>query len=327
MSFRDLQLHEWEQFSEMQATRYSEELAIYLQQPIVFQGLQRYCCGSRALTIAHFNYAGALFSLIPGGEIQLGYEARDFCPTQAQSESFYESAEEYGIDMNIHSFIQSVTTSPRRVKLPAILVEVRATEIGLKPMSAEASEVQKFFKEYPNSRGVEVYKQYRFKRGEYGSIAAWRIAKKTHEEIETELTSNGLRLLTLDEWEYVCGAGSTTLFRWGDFCPCDRYPTDNTADEARRRTPFEPDEPDWNLHRQPNLFGLPIAQNPYDLEIIADRGKIRGGDGGCSICGGYGFFLGWLPLATAYWDSELMECSEEDEDLSNRFMRRVIPIP
>jgi formylglycine-generating enzyme required for sulfatase activity len=60
--------------------------------------------------------------------------------------------------------------------------------------------------------------------------------------------AEGLRLLTFDEWEYACGAGSTTLFRWGDFRPSDFYPTNNLAD--------------WKLHLQPNLFGLHIAQNP-----------------------------------------------------------------
>jgi hypothetical protein len=47
----------------------------------------------------------------------------------------------------------------------------------------------------------------------------------------------GLRLLTSDEWEYVCGAGSRTLFRWGDFCPGDCYPGDCYPTDDRS---------DWN---------------------------------------------------------------------------------
>ncbi len=35
---------------------------------------------------------------------------------------------------------------------------------------------------------------------------------------------------------------------------------------------------------------------------MAEIGTTRGGDGGCTICGGAGFFMGWLTLATAYFE-------------------------
>ena len=59
---------------------------------------------------------------------------------------------------------------------------------------------------------------------------------------------------------------------------------------------------DWDYHRQPNAFGLLIASNPYKYELVAEIGVTRGGDGGCTICGGAGFFFGWLTLATAYFE-------------------------
>lgn len=90
--------------------------------------------------------------------------------------------------------------------------------------------------------------------------------------------------------------------------------------------PFTPDAPDWDLHLRPNLFGLSIAQNPYHLEVVAEPSVMCGGDGGVNICGGAGFFLGWLPLATAYWDDSILEWLDEEPDLSNSFMRRVIPL-
>jgi hypothetical protein len=37
---------------------------------------------------------------------------------------------------------------------------------------------------------------------------------------------------------------------------------------------------------------------------MAEPGITRGGDGGAAICGGTGFFIGWLALATAYFEEE-----------------------
>jgi hypothetical protein len=44
---------------------------------------------------------------------------------------------------------------------------------------------------------------------------------------------------------------------------------------------------------------------PYRNELVAEADQLRGGDGGCRICGGSEYFSGWLPLATAYFDPEL----------------------
>lgn len=36
-------------------------------------------------------------------------------------------------------------------------------------------------------------------------------------------------------------------------------------------------------------FGLYIGSNPYEVELTQEAGLTRGGDGGCSACGGMGF--------------------------------------
>jgi hypothetical protein len=58
----------------------------------------------------------------------------------------------------------------------------------------------------------------------------------------------------------------------------------------------------WDQHQCPNAFGLQIASDPYKLELTAQIGITRGGDGGSMICGGAGWFIGWLALATAYFE-------------------------
>ncbi|MFB7375997.1 hypothetical protein ACFC6U_32765 [Kitasatospora purpeofusca] len=115
------------------------------------------------------------------------------------------------------------------------------------------------------------------------------------------LAREGLRLPTPDEWEHACGAGARTLFRWGDECPLDRIPYGD----------------DTGPHAGPNAFGLLIAHDTYRSEITAEPGLIHGGDGGESVCGGYGTFLSWLPLATANRHPDLAAhvYGEEGEDL------------
>lgn len=102
------------------------------------------------------------------------------------------------------------------------------------------------------------------------------------------LASMGLRTATPDEWEWACGSGAATLFRWGDHSPHDGYPYDHRT----------------GPHRERNLWGLAIGQDPYRHEVTTDRAVVCGGDGGSATCGGSGFFLGWLTLATAYRDEE-----------------------
>ncbi|MFF5338890.1 hypothetical protein [Streptomyces sp. NPDC013181] len=102
-------------------------------------------------------------------------------------------------------------------------------------------------------------------------------------DMPAALAARGLRLPGPDEWEHACGAGAATLFRWGDECPLDRLPYGE---------PFGP-------LKQPNAFGLRIAYDTYRSEISSDPTAVHGGDGGESVCGGYGSVLGWLPLATA----------------------------
>lgn len=97
------------------------------------------------------------------------------------------------------------------------------------------------------------------------------------------LAEQGLRMPGPDEWEYACGAGRGTLFRWGDTCPLDTCPLGGRG----------------GPHTGPNAFGLRIAYDTYRAELSTDPGAVHGGDGGESVCGGYGNLLGWLPLATA----------------------------
>ena len=116
----------------------------------------------------------------------------------------------------------------------------------------------------------------------------------------------------MDEWEYLCGGGADTLFRWGDHAPCDRYPLGRGESD---------------LERRPNAFGLTIAFDPYQFELTATPGTTRGGDGGNTVCGGAGFFVGWLILATAYFEKEACRHDRTEViDLGYTVGRRVLEL-
>ncbi len=193
-------------------------------------------------------------------------------------------------------------------------METIADEVGWVPTAKDRPEVKAILRDHAPRRSIEVTDRdgsIRVQRHLDGSITADRSLIQTHADLSAQLAANGFRFPTSDEWEYACGAGASTLFRWGDHPPCDRYPTDISPAEAdwRREWVFSGgtlERPpggftsDWDEHRQHNAFGLQIAANPYKCELVAEADITRAGDGGVTICGGAGFLFGWLPLATAY---------------------------
>ncbi|WP_326614424.1 hypothetical protein OG949_39805 [Streptomyces scopuliridis] len=123
------------------------------------------------------------------------------------------------------------------------------------------------------------------------------------------LSARGLRMPSSDEWEHACGAGADTLFRWGNDCPLDRLPYGDSASQ-----------------NQLNAFGLHIAYDTYRTELTSDVTAVHGGDGGESVCGGYGHMLAWLPLATANRNPSMVEFvyGPDGEDMHEDFSTRPV---
>ena len=124
-------------------------------------------------------------------------------------------------------------------------------------------------------------------------------------------------LPTEDEWEYLCNGGTRTLFRWGD--TLSDVMTEifqvGAVGETRENTILE----------QPNMRGLFIAYDSYKNEIIDNTSYTKGGDGGCSLCGGDGAIY-VLPCYTAFYRHPVNErCPGL---LKNYFCyRRIIRLP
>jgi len=268
----------WETLSD--ADRAEVAIAVSKSLPLQFQfvGIRRSALAGQESSLAIFKHDESEFVLEPGHTADLGYSwVQPFTLTPDEYASWQETADEYEIELTFDEYLEEILTEPRTVTIPAFLLEIHATDLGKRPLP--------------------------------GRFGANELAPTRHSDAINQLDAQGFRLPTSDEWEYACGGGSRTLFRWGDHCPSDRCPTDGN---------------DWQLHCQPNAFGLHIAQHPYNWEFVAEIGIMRGGDGGATICGGMGHMISWLTLATAH--ALLFEDAARDEPVHGVHVRRVLTV-
>jgi hypothetical protein len=290
----DLSGKRWEALTPAARRTAARALAKDLPTGFTFDAVRSCRLGEVRRAVAFFRRGESRFALIPGGTVEVGYDRnRRWVPNPDELDSWTDTGEEYGRRGSVTKHIAWVTTKRRKIKLAPLLVETIAGEVGWEPAPLDDPEVRQIRRSYRRAPQITVYRDgvsTRVRRLEDGTVVAERSRPRTHGQLAAELRTAGFRFPTSDEWEYLCGAGTPTLFRWGDHVPCDRYPI--TVG------------PKWDLHLRPNAFGLHIAYNPYHMELVAEVGTTRGGDGGHMICGGAGFFVGWLTLATAYFERE-----------------------
>lgn len=323
----------------------AESLLRELPTGFSFVGVRDHELGRMRFPVATFSWRETTFVLIPGGQFEIGWNPELWKPNDDELESYESSAEEYDIPESLPEYVARATLRPRQVKIAPLLVETTAEEVGWTPIGLDDEEVRRMMDSMPagpgpytstTSRGDSEVRVQKTVDGRFTAERA--IVDATHAALSQQLANDGFRFPTSDEWEFLCGSGARTLFRWGDHVPCDRYPTDISPEEAawrrqwvisrgRLERPREGFNSDWDFHRQPNAFGLQIAHDPYKYELVAEPDQTRGGDGGSMICGGTGFFMGWLTLATAYFEEHACK-RDPAEPISAGYTvgRRVMPL-
>jgi hypothetical protein len=319
-----LSLEHWKSMSATERQATAKRVARQLPNGFELESVATCELAGLANQIAQFRYDRAKFALIPGGNVSIGFDAGRWTAVEDERESWARTVRDYGITASIEEYVARATTRRRLVELAPLLIETTAHEAGWEPIDLHDPIVQKILAENSLDRNVEytsgdVITRVSWSSG--GNVVAQRARKVTHGDLIAEFVASGsgFRFPTPDEWEYACGGGAWTLFRWGDHVPCDRYPTDVT--------PAGGFESDWDHHRQPNAFGLHIATDPYKFELTHTAGITRGGDGGTASCGGMGFFMGWLALATAYFEEHT--CKHDPAEIiahGHTLARRVFPL-
>jgi hypothetical protein len=296
-------LEHWDALDGAQQHLLARQVAEQLPAGFCFVAVQSFRFGAQRHSIALFDFDGARFALISGGQATLGYDpAQPFLPDAEQLASWKSFASRWlhEPDYDLNRYLQQFLTPPRQVTLKPFLLEVAATALeaavagpGVVGPGLAAGVVG------PGS-------------GLVGPASAVEYsAPPTYRETVDRIAADGFRLPTSDEWEYACAAGARTLWRWGDRCPPIAIPA--PSDTARV----------WDVHLQPNAFGLLIARWPCDWEFCATLGRMRGGDGGTARSGGAGHFIEWLTLASAFeapWDED------EDAPVYSGNLRRAVSL-
>ena len=309
-----LDLTLWDQLSFQACEHLARSIEEYLPPSFRFAHVSTYEAGTQRRHIAHFTWqpsaeqAPILFSLVPGATATLGFDQehpfavdeelvldwQDYClemqracarasETSAEDRHFAlqceilgkafaprsEQIEKDPLTPHYEAFYEYLTymLHPlRTATLQPLLVEV-----GIKEAKKVLPQpVLTYFRYYHESIKREVT---HINRQGHCSIPQRHVA--------AFLRQHGFRLLTADEWEYVCAAGSRTLFYW-----------EKVADGPAMNKDA------WRALR--NAFGLCMVKDTYQWEYVLDPSFMTGGDGGWAVCGGAGLFAQTITRASSY---------------------------
>ncbi len=283
-----------------------------------FESFEQY--GMRTDT-AIFAYGGKEFVFVPGDTVVLGWDSFIQGMDEKTSTEMKEVLSECGID-DVNTFLKESMSPVRTATISPMLVECELNEIGWRSVPVDSTELERFKKEIDKFHqqtyaSSTIHKTLRLSRID-NRITADLYEPVSYNDLISKISAEGFELPTEDEWEYLCGGGSRTLFRWGDSFDFSMYLKWFGGDE--------PEEHPYTL-QQPNQFGISIAYDPYMLELVNDYYFLKGGDGGCNLHGGMGMVVGYLPVATYFrsvneMNDELNYKADIDGDYT--FYRRIV---
>ncbi|RAK29497.1 SUMF1/EgtB/PvdO family nonheme iron enzyme [Chitinophaga ginsengisegetis] len=272
---------------------------------------------------AVLDHNGSEFVFVPGDTIVLGLDKWAMADENKQKMAGLLEQSTSETD----TFIRERLSPVRTVTVSPMIVERSIRETGYFAVAMDDERLvtdgyfEKALQELRNTPKEKyiytVNNSFRLEKNG-SNIKAFLYEPSSYDELTTEIATTGFRLPTEDEWEYLCGGGSRTLYPWGDNIDYSKKYHHFAADK-------DSDEP--YFLDTPNHFGIIIANNPYHYEVMMDsEWFLKAGDGGCNICGGGGLDIGYLPASTYYRDINIFdeEMNFKDEITGDyTFVRRI----
>ena len=263
---------------------------------MTFLGLHTFDRWGQSSTTGIFEKDGREFVFVPGDTVTLGWERFAIGLSQDSREELDYLFQEWEMEQDPEEMIRESMAPVRQAAIGPMLVGRELEELCWEPVTMDDPRLTahpdwlKQFREFAWSDldSLTMHQSARIERTEKGfQICIYN--RTDYDELLAGLEKQGLSLPTADEWAYLCGGGCRTLFPWGDGMDYSMHLHHFESPEDEDK-PFDMEEP--------NFFGVSIAYDPYMREVVkAGQFTTCGGDGGRSICGGLGIFLGFLPCS------------------------------
>ena len=310
------------QFNQMETTEKQALMeSLAARYDMTFLGLHTFDRWGQSSTTGLFEKDGREFVFAPGDTVTLGWEQFAVGLNQESRDELEYLFREWELERDPEELIRESMAPVRQAAIGPMLVGRELEELCWEPVALDDPRLRpewlEEFRQFAltGRDSLTLVGHARFERDGEG----WQAAlyhRMDYSDFRSQLEKQGLSLPTADEWAYLCGGGCRTLFPWGDGMDYSMHLhwfEDMEEDEDR---PYDMEKP--------NFFGVSIAYDPYMREVVkAEQFTTCGGDGGRSICGGLGIFLGFLPCSP-HCKPEVQEDKELNGDYD--FYRPIIRV-
>ncbi|WP_041659073.1 hypothetical protein [Acaryochloris marina] len=139
----------WQHLSTSDKAAFAKILLHQLPKGFAFNCVASFAMGSITNEVALFSFDNAVFALIPGAQIELGFDVSHWTPNPDELESWKLTANECGLELSMEEQIESATLRKRIVTIPPLLMEACAVEVGWQSVSIDEPEVRAIVEHLP----------------------------------------------------------------------------------------------------------------------------------------------------------------------------------